>query len=66
MSLMYWLRKLGIVHFGAEGGVYHNAAERPTSLQMDGVFDSKNELVNFDHRDDTDSCPSCSEVTADS
>ncbi|MHB8898199.1 MAG: hypothetical protein ACYC6Y_05590 [Thermoguttaceae bacterium] len=53
MSLMYWLRKLGIIHFGAEGGVYHNAAERPTSLQMDGVFDSKKELVDCSNRVDT-------------
>jgi hypothetical protein len=29
----------------ASGGAYTNAAERPTSLQMDGVFDSKKDLV---------------------
>ncbi len=45
MRLLDILRKLGILRFGAEGGTYTNAAERPTSLQMDGVFDSKKDLV---------------------
>ena len=45
MKLLDILRKLGILRFGAEGGSYTNAAERPTSLQMDGVFDSKKDLV---------------------
>jgi hypothetical protein len=45
MKLLDILRKLGILRFGAETGVYTNAAERPTSLQMDGVFDSKKDLV---------------------
>jgi len=45
MTLLDVLRKLGILRFGGEAGVYTNAADRPTSLQMDGVFDSKNDLV---------------------
>ena len=45
MKLLDILRKLGILRFGTESGVYTNAAERPTSLQMDGVFDSKKDLV---------------------
>jgi hypothetical protein len=45
MKVLDILRKLGILRFGAEGGVYSKAAERPTSLQMDGVFDSKKDLV---------------------
>jgi hypothetical protein len=45
MKLLDILRKLGILRFGAEGGAYTKAAERPTSLQMDGVFDSKKDLV---------------------
>jgi len=45
MTLLDVLRKLGILRFGGEAGVYTNAAERPTSLQMDGVFDSKKDLV---------------------
>jgi hypothetical protein len=49
MALLDILRKLGIVRFGGEAGVYKNAAERPTSLQMDGVYDPKKDLV---HRED--------------
>jgi hypothetical protein len=45
MQLLDLLRKLGILRFGAEGGVYTNAGDRPTSLQMDDVFDSKKDLV---------------------
>ena len=45
MKLLDILRKLGILRFGAEGAVYTNATERPASLQMDGVFDSKKDLV---------------------
>jgi hypothetical protein len=48
MTLLDILRKLGIVRFGGEAGVYTNAAERPTSLQMDGVFDSRKDLVSSD------------------
>lgn len=50
MSLIDWLQKLGILRFGAEGAVYHNAKERPASLQMDGVFNSKKDVVDFDKR----------------
>lgn len=49
MALLDILRKLGILRYGGEAGVYTNAAERPTSLQMDGVFDPKKDLV---HRED--------------
>lgn len=45
MSLLDVLRKLGILRFGGEAGVYTNAADRPTSLQVDGVFDEKKDLV---------------------
>ena len=45
MKVLDILRKLGILRFGAEAGVYTNAAERPTSLQMDDVYDSKKDLV---------------------
>ena len=41
MTLLDILRKLGILRYGAEAGVYTNAADRPASLQMDGVFDEK-------------------------
>lgn len=45
MNLMKWLRRLGILRFGAEGGVYHNAKERPLSLQQHDVFDSKQDAI---------------------
>ncbi len=45
MTLLDILRKLGILRFGAEAAVYTNAAERPTSLQMEGAFHSKKDLV---------------------
>ena len=45
MKLLDILRKLGILRFGAEAGVYTSAADRPTSLMMDGVYDSKKDLV---------------------
>ncbi len=45
MTLLDLLRKLGILRSGAEAGVYKNAAERPVSLQMDGVFDPQKDLV---------------------
>jgi hypothetical protein len=47
VKLIEWLRKLGILRFGAEAGVYRNAAERPTSFMMDGVFDSEKDVVQF-------------------
>ncbi|NLS93404.1 MAG: hypothetical protein GXX96_14700 [Planctomycetaceae bacterium] len=50
MSLIDWLRRLGILRFGAEGAVYHNATERPASLQMDGVFDSRKDVVDLNER----------------
>lgn len=46
MSLIDWLRKLGILRFGAEGGVYYNAKERPLSMQENGVFDSEKDVVH--------------------
>lgn len=45
MKLLDLLRKLGILRFGAETATYTNAADRPASLQMDGVFDSDKDLV---------------------
>lgn len=45
MKAMELLRKLGILRFGAEKAVYRNAAERPLSLQQDGVFDSEKDVI---------------------
>ncbi|MFY9255844.1 MAG: hypothetical protein WAO83_20490 [Fuerstiella sp.] len=48
MSFLDWLRKLGILRFGAESAVYHNAKERPISLQQDDVFNSEKDVL-FKH-----------------
>lgn len=48
MKLLDWLRRLGIFRFGAEAAVYRNAKERPMSLQMDSVFDSKKDVIDLD------------------
>lgn len=45
MKLLDILRKLGILRFGAEAATYTSAADRPSSLMMDGVYDSKKDLV---------------------
>jgi hypothetical protein len=50
MKLIDWLRKLGILRFGAEASVYHNAKDRPASLQMDGVFNSEKDVIDLDKR----------------
>jgi len=50
MKLIDWLRKLGILRFGAEGGVYRNAKDRPMSLQMDGVFNSKKDVIDLNRK----------------
>jgi len=42
------LRKLGIMRSGATSGTYKNAKERPTELQMDGVYDAEKDLVGGD------------------
>jgi len=47
MKFIDLLRRLGILRFGAEGGVYRNATERPTSLQMEDVFDSNKDVINL-------------------
>ena len=46
MKLIDWLRKLGILRFGAEAGVYRNAKERPMSFQMNDVFNSEKDVIN--------------------
>ena len=42
------LRKLGVMRSGAVSGTYKNAKERPTELQMDGVYDAEKDLVGGD------------------
>lgn len=48
MKLLDWLRRLGIFRFGAEASTYRDARERPISLQMDDVFDSKKNVIDLD------------------
>ena len=50
MTLLDWLRKLGILRFGAEGAVYHNAKERPMSLMADDVFNSEKDVLDLDKK----------------
>ena len=56
MKLIDWLRKLGILRFGVEGGVYRNAKDRPLSFQIDGVFDSKKDVIDFGKKGQTHPC----------
>ncbi len=51
MTLLDWLRKLGILRFGAEGAVFHNAKERPLSLQEDDVLNSQKDVVDLGKKD---------------
>lgn len=45
MKLKELLAKTGVFRSGATSGVYTNAKERPTELQMDGVFNAEKDLV---------------------
>ena len=57
MKLIDWLRKLGILRFGAEAGVYRNAKDRPMSLQMDGVFNTEKDVIDLDRKPESDTPP---------
>ncbi|MDZ7615777.1 MAG: hypothetical protein U1E05_02160 [Patescibacteria group bacterium] len=57
MSLIDWLRKLGILRFGAEGAVYHNAKDRPLSMQQPGVFNSEKDVVHFGKKAEAGDAP---------
>ncbi|MDZ7616315.1 MAG: hypothetical protein U1E05_04880 [Patescibacteria group bacterium] len=57
MSLIDWLRKLGILRFGAEGAVYHNAKERPLSMQQPGVFNSEKDVFHFGKKPEAGEAP---------
>jgi hypothetical protein len=53
MKLIDWLRRLGILRFGGEAAVYRNAKDRPISFQMDGVFDSKKDVIDLGEKGKT-------------
>ena len=57
MSLIDWLRKLGILRFGAEGAVFHNAKERPLSIQQEGVFNSEKDVVHVGKKPEAGDAP---------
>lgn len=61
MSFLDWLRRLGILRFGTEAAVFHNAQERPISLQMDGVFDSQKDVIDLSPPADRKTLPPPSE-----
>ena len=39
------LRKLGILRYGVQAGVYTSAADAPSSMVLDDVYDQKRDLV---------------------
>lgn len=45
MSVIDWLRKLGILRFGTYKGTYTSAKDMPDELFMDNVYDSKKDLI---------------------
>jgi hypothetical protein len=57
MKLIDWLRRLGILRFGAEAGVYRNAKDRPMSFQMDGVFSSEKDVIDLSKKSEPDMPP---------
>ena len=57
MKLIDWLRKLGILRFGTETGVYRNAKDRPMSLQMNDVFNSPKDVIDLDGKTEPDTPP---------
>lgn len=59
MTFIDWLRKLGILRFGAEAAVYHDATERPLSFQEKGVFNSEKDVFYVGKK------PSAAQATAD-
>lgn len=64
MKFIDWLRKLGILRFGAEGAVYRNAKERPLSLQQSDIFNSEKDLLVSDGQNTQKSPPDDSDKTA--
>ena len=53
MKLIDWLRKLGILRFGGEAAVYRNAKDRPLSFQMDDVYNSEKDVIQFGQKSKT-------------
>jgi hypothetical protein len=64
MKFIDWLRRLGILRFGAEAGVYRNAKERPISLQMDDVFNSEKDVIDMGKKAKPDAPPAADKPRA--
>ena len=45
MKILDILRKLGILRYGVPAGVYTSAADAPSSMILDDVYDEKKDLV---------------------
>ena len=52
MKFIDLLRRLGILRFGAESGVYRSETERPASLPLDDVFDSRKNVIHLKRRNE--------------
>jgi hypothetical protein len=57
MGWIDWLRRLGVLRWGARSGTYTSGADRPVEFMMDGVFDGRKDLVPAGTR--RDACPRC-------
>ncbi len=45
MTLLDWLRKLGILRFGVEKAVWHGGKDLPAEMLMDDVYSAAHDLV---------------------
>lgn len=45
MGILDILAKLGILRMGGTAATYKNAKDRPAELMMDGVFDSRRDMI---------------------
>ncbi len=49
MSMIDWLRKLGILRFGTKSYTYTSGKDMPAEALMDDVYDTKKDLL-FDRK----------------
>jgi len=46
MKFLDWLSKLGVLRFGVKKGTYTSAKDLPEEFLIDGVYNSKKDLVH--------------------
>jgi len=46
MNIIKWLRKLGILRFGAVSGTYKSYKDIPDELMYDNVYDKQKDLMS--------------------